>query len=121
MNELMEQIRQYESWYADKIRNHFCYIQGIVVSVTVAPNSSVQPASAILGIRLLEKVRPLGIETHLVITPAGRLTIQHETDYKVSDVIALIAAAGNRVMTMVSSAGIGIAVLILAVVLMRKR
>ena len=46
-------------------------------------------SGAILGIRLLEKVRPLGIETHLVITPAGRLTIQHETDYKVSDVIAL--------------------------------
>ena len=46
-------------------------------------------SGAILGIRLLEMVRPLGIETHLVITPAGRLIIQHETDYKVNDVIAL--------------------------------
>ncbi len=46
-------------------------------------------SGAILGIRLLEMVRPLGIETHLVITPAGRLTILHETDYQVSDVIAL--------------------------------
>ena len=43
----------------------------------------------ILGIRMLEMLRKLEVETHLVITPAGRLTLQQETDYQVKDVIAL--------------------------------
>ena len=46
-------------------------------------------SGSILGIRLLELLRPTDIETHLVITPAGRLTIHAETQYKVNDVIAL--------------------------------
>ena len=57
-------------------------LQRLVVGITGS-------SGAILGIRLLELVRPLEIETHLVITPAGRLTIQHETNYAVSDVIKL--------------------------------
>ena len=46
-------------------------------------------SGAILGIRLLEKLRPTGVETHLVLTPSARLTIRHETDWKVEDVLAL--------------------------------
>ena len=46
-------------------------------------------SGSILGIRLLEMLRQTAIETHLVITPAGRLTIKAETSYKVNDVIAL--------------------------------
>jgi len=46
-------------------------------------------SGAILGIRLLEALQGSEIETHLVITPAARLTIEQETDYRVSDVLAL--------------------------------
>jgi 4-hydroxy-3-polyprenylbenzoate decarboxylase len=46
-------------------------------------------SGAILGIRLLELLRPTEIETHLVVTPSARLTIPQETDWKVNDVLAL--------------------------------
>jgi 4-hydroxy-3-polyprenylbenzoate decarboxylase len=46
-------------------------------------------SGAILGIRLLEALRPTPIETHLVVSPSARLTIEQETDWAVSDVLAL--------------------------------
>lgn len=54
----------------------------LVVGITGA-------SGVILGIRLLEMLRPMPIETHLVISPAARVTIAQETDWKVSDVQAL--------------------------------
>src|SRR6266702_2739017 len=44
---------------------------------------------AIIGIRILEVLRELNVETHLVITKWGRATIQMETSYSVRDVKAL--------------------------------
>jgi 4-hydroxy-3-polyprenylbenzoate decarboxylase len=45
---------------------------------------------AIYGIRLLEVLRDLpDVETHLIVTPAGRATIQLETDRQPADVEAL--------------------------------
>jgi 4-hydroxy-3-polyprenylbenzoate decarboxylase len=46
-------------------------------------------SGAALGIRLLEMTRSLDVETHLVISQAGQHTISQETDWKVSDVLAL--------------------------------
>jgi 4-hydroxy-3-polyprenylbenzoate decarboxylase len=46
-------------------------------------------SGAILGIRILEKLRQVEIETHLIITPSARLTIHQETSMKVEDVLAL--------------------------------
>lgn len=46
-------------------------------------------SGARLGIRLLEITRNLEVETHLVISAAGQHTISQETDWKVSDVLAL--------------------------------
>lgn len=47
-------------------------------------------SGAILGIRALQTLRANPeVETHLVISPAARLTIQQETDWKVDDVLAL--------------------------------
>jgi 4-hydroxy-3-polyprenylbenzoate decarboxylase len=46
-------------------------------------------SGVILGIRTLEALRSLGIESHLVLSPAARLTIKEETDWKVSDVLNL--------------------------------
>lgn len=46
-------------------------------------------SGVILGIRLLEALRPTQVETHLVLSPAATTTIQEETTYKTSDVKAL--------------------------------
>jgi len=46
-------------------------------------------SGAILGIRLLEILRSMPIETHLVVTPSARLTIEQETGWKAPDVFAL--------------------------------
>lgn len=43
-------------------------------------------SGAILGIRLLEALRSTGHETHLVISPAARITVASETDYAPGDV-----------------------------------
>src|SRR5690554_5008779 len=46
-------------------------------------------SGAILGIRLLEALRSAPVETHLILTAAARLTIAHETDRSVKDVLRL--------------------------------
>ena len=52
----------------------------LVVAITGASGS-------IYGIRLLELLHERGeVETHLVISPAGRRTLVHETDYSAADV-----------------------------------
>jgi flavin prenyltransferase len=58
----------------------------LVVGITGA-------SGVILGIRLLEVARSLGIETHLVLSPAARATIAQETDWKVSKVLSLAGAS----------------------------
>lgn len=54
----------------------------IVVGITGA-------SGAIFGIRLLEALRELEVETHLVISRWGERTIAYETSYAVVDVKAL--------------------------------
>jgi 4-hydroxy-3-polyprenylbenzoate decarboxylase len=63
--------------------------QRLVVGITGA-------SGVILGIRLLEMLRPMPIETHLVISPAARITIAQETDWKVTDVLALADVSYNH-------------------------
>jgi 4-hydroxy-3-polyprenylbenzoate decarboxylase len=46
-------------------------------------------SAAIYGIRLLEALRDLGVESHLVITDPARKIITLETDYDLSEVEAL--------------------------------
>lgn len=43
-------------------------------------------SGVIYGIRLLEVLQDLGIETHLVLSKSGEVTIAHETNYKVADI-----------------------------------
>lgn len=60
----------------------------LVVAITGA-------SGVIYGIRLLQVLqagRVDGVEAHLVMSPAGRVTIAQETDWKISDVEALAAA-----------------------------
>src|SRR5689334_4115870 len=42
----------------------------------------------IYGVRLLETLHPLGIETHLIMSRAAEVTLAHETDLKVAEVRA---------------------------------
>lgn len=56
--------------------------QSIVVSISGA-------SGAIYGIRALEMLKQLQIDTYLVVTPSARITISQETDWKVSDVFSL--------------------------------
>ena len=51
----------------------------LIVAITGA-------SGVILGVRLLEVLRPMEIETHLILSPAARVTISQETDWKVSSV-----------------------------------
>lgn len=46
-------------------------------------------SGAIYGIRLLELLRPLAVETHLVMSRTAEVTIAHETDRKIAGVKAL--------------------------------
>lgn len=46
-------------------------------------------SGVILGIRLLEVLQSVEIETHLVVSPAARLTISQETDWEIEDVMTL--------------------------------
>lgn len=43
-------------------------------------------SGVILGIRLLEALRPTDVETHLVLSPAARATIAEETHWSARDV-----------------------------------
>jgi 4-hydroxy-3-polyprenylbenzoate decarboxylase len=54
----------------------------IIIGMTGASGS-------IYGIRLLEKLRLLKIETHLVMSDSSKLTLRAETDNKVEDVTQL--------------------------------
>jgi 4-hydroxy-3-polyprenylbenzoate decarboxylase len=54
----------------------------LVVAITGA-------TGAVFGIRTLEALSELGVETHLCISPWGRRTIEHETALSVDDVRAL--------------------------------
>ena len=45
-------------------------------------------SGVIYGVRLLEMLRELGIETHVTVSRAAVLTMVHETDWKLSDIEA---------------------------------
>jgi 4-hydroxy-3-polyprenylbenzoate decarboxylase len=47
---------------------------------------------AIFGVRVLERLSVMGVETHLVVSHWGRRTIEHETDYRMSDLRGIASA-----------------------------
>jgi 4-hydroxy-3-polyprenylbenzoate decarboxylase len=56
--------------------------RGIIVGISGA-------SGIIYGIKILELLRTLGIETHLVMTKAAEMTLGYESDLKARDVKAL--------------------------------
>lgn len=57
----------------------------LIVAITGA-------SGAIYGLRALEMLPALGVEAHLVVSRAGRATLEAETPYRVGDLAALAAA-----------------------------
>ena len=57
-------------------------IQRLVVGISGA-------SGVIYGVRLLETLRQLGVETHLIMSKAAEVTLAHETALKVAEVQAL--------------------------------
>ncbi|HEX6303706.1 MAG TPA: UbiX family flavin prenyltransferase [Anaerolineales bacterium] len=53
-------------------------------------------SGVILGIRMLQVLRHLQIESHVVISPAARATIAQESEWKVSDVLELADSSYNH-------------------------
>jgi 4-hydroxy-3-polyprenylbenzoate decarboxylase len=53
-------------------------------------------SGVILGIRLLEMLHQVDVETHLIVSPAANATIAQETDWKISDVLALADISYNH-------------------------
>jgi 4-hydroxy-3-polyprenylbenzoate decarboxylase len=53
-------------------------------------------SGAIYGVRLLELLQDSGIQTHLVITRAAKVTIASETNFKVSDIEKLAAVVHSN-------------------------
>ena len=49
-------------------------------------------SGVIYGVRLLQRLRTAGIETHLVMSRSAQVTLAHETSMKVADVAALAHA-----------------------------
>jgi 4-hydroxy-3-polyprenylbenzoate decarboxylase len=54
----------------------------IIIGITGA-------SGTIYGIRLLEKLRSLNVETHLVMSDSAKMTLRAETEMKISDVTEL--------------------------------
>jgi flavin prenyltransferase len=50
-------------------------------------------SGVIYGVRLLEALKPLDVETHLVMTRTAEVTLAHETEWKVADVRRLADVA----------------------------
>lgn len=46
-------------------------------------------SGAVYGIRMLQALKALGVESHLVVSKAAEMTIAYETDWKAADVRAL--------------------------------
>lgn len=46
-------------------------------------------SGAIYGVRALEMLRELGVESHLVVSKTGALTLEHETGMSLADIKAL--------------------------------
>jgi 4-hydroxy-3-polyprenylbenzoate decarboxylase len=60
----------------------------LIVGITGASGS-------IYGVRLLERLRPLGVESHLVLSRWGARTLVHETPYTVDQVQRLATTSYN--------------------------
>ena len=87
----------------------------LVVGITGA-------SGAVYGVRLLERARALGVETHLVVTPAGVLNVHHELglDRATLEALATKAYAPGDVGACIASGSFDTAAMVVAPCSMRS-
>ena len=68
-----------------------CSLDGMILADFPGPKGQIHYASgAAYGVRLLQVMRAIsGIETHLVISAAGKLNLRHELDANIADIESL--------------------------------
>jgi flavin prenyltransferase len=73
-------------------------------------------SGAVYGVRLLERCKALGVETHLVVTPAGVLNVHHELglDRKALEALATQAYAPADVGACIASGSFDTAAMVVA-------
>jgi len=83
--------------------------QRLVVGITGA-------SGAIYGVRLLERARALGLETHLIVTPSGVINANHELglDRAALDALADHAYAPGDIGACVASGSFAAAAMVVA-------
>ena len=88
--------------------------QRLVLGITGA-------SGAVYGVRLLERARALGLETHLVVTPSGVISAHHELglDRKALDSLADHAYAPGDIGACVASGSFDAAAMVVAPCSMR--
>jgi 4-hydroxy-3-polyprenylbenzoate decarboxylase len=76
---------------------------------------------ALYGVRLLQRARALGVETHLVVTPAGLLNVHHEVglDRRALEQQASVAYAPGDVGACIASGSFDTAAMVVAPCSMR--
>lgn len=81
----------------------------LVVGITGA-------SGAAYGVRLLERSRDLGVETHLVVTPSGVLNVHHECglDRRALESLAAVAHAPGEIGACIASGSFDTAAMVIA-------
>ena len=81
----------------------------LVVGITGA-------SGAAYGVRLLERARDLGVETHLVVTPSGVLNVHHECglDRRTLESLAAVAHAPGEIGACIASGSFDTAAMVIA-------
>lgn len=81
----------------------------LVVGITGA-------SGAAYGVRLLERARDLGVETHLVVTPSGVLNVHHECglDRRALEALATRAHAHGEIGACIASGSFDTAAMVVA-------
>ena len=81
----------------------------LVVGITGA-------SGAAYGVRLLERARDLGVETHLVVTPSGVLNVHHECglDRRALESLATVAHAPGEIGACIASGSFDTAAMVIA-------
>ena len=81
----------------------------LVVGITGA-------SGAAYGVRLLERARDLGVETHLVVTPSGVLNVHHECglDRRTLESLAAVAHAPGEIGACIASGSFDTAAMVVA-------
>ena len=100
-----------------------CWPEGLMPDAMTAPATRPRlvvgitgASGAAYGVRLLERARDLGVETHLVVTPSGVLNVHHECglDRRALESLAAVAHAPGEIGACIASGSFDTAAMVIA-------